>query len=628
MKAYENITILPYHYPFNYASINNFAVQYSQGEIIALVNNDTEIITAHWLSEMVQHALRPDIGAVGAMLYYPNDTVQHGGVILGIGGVANHSHKYMHRGASGYFSRLLTVQNYSAVTGACLVVEKSLYKQVAGLNEQDLTVAFNDIDFCLKLLEEGKRNLWTPYVELYHHESVSRGKEETPSEKKRFAQEVRYMRDKWEFRLKEDKYYNINLSKEHIDFRLNSEIFASRESEDESHTNKENFEAIKKKHKLRGKFKQRKKVLAKFKRIPHRFVQVFNQEQYIDANIDIKEGIAQGQFLSGLEHFILYGYDEVREGKRRIGTRFPSFTEQEYADDNPIIVIEVDEGKFSSIFEHFLQFGYQEYLLGTRELVGEYPFTWTEALLAYVKSYFDESAYLSMNIDVVEAIKLQQFKHGWEHFILQGATEVRRGERHLHPLIPKQSDRDYARIHTDIFDEMKYTQVYSPFEHFLRYGAEEMIAGERKGDTIGLYRYTQPKLFEDTRNDIKNFAYQPLISIIMPVYNVEVQWLELAITSVLNQWYPRWELCISDDASTNQETIAYLQSLDHPHIHIRYLSTNGNISIASNDALTQASGEYIALMDHDDTLSPDALYEMLKYSIVRRLILSIAMKIN
>lgn len=220
LKAHENVTIVEYHKPFNYSAINNFALQYAKGEIVGLFNNDVEIISAEWLTEMVQHALRPEIGAVGAKLYYEDDTVQHAGVILGIGGVAGHSHKYFPRTAYGYFSRLKIVQNLSAVTGACLVVRKSLYEEVGGLDEENLTVAFNDVDFCLKLQERGYRNLWTPYVELYHHESKSRGMEDTPEKKQRFHQEVQFMKQKWGDVLENDLYYNVNLTLDRENFDI------------------------------------------------------------------------------------------------------------------------------------------------------------------------------------------------------------------------------------------------------------------------------------------------------------------------------------------------------------------------------------------------------------------------
>ncbi len=221
IKQYENVKIVKYHYPFNYSAINNFGVKYAKGEIIGLINNDIEIISNGWLAEMVQHAIRPEIGAVGAMLYYDNDTIQHAGVILGIGGVAGHSHKYFPKDAHGYFSRLKIIQNYSAVTGACLLVKKELYEEVGGLNETDLKVAFNDVDFCLKLLEKGYRNLWTPYAEAYHHESISRGAEDDPEKIARFNKEVKFMRQQWFKFLKEDVMYNYNLTKSYENFGIN-----------------------------------------------------------------------------------------------------------------------------------------------------------------------------------------------------------------------------------------------------------------------------------------------------------------------------------------------------------------------------------------------------------------------
>ena len=222
-SKYTNIQIIAYDYPFNYSAINNFAVANARGELVTLLNNDIEIISDHWLTEMVQHALRPEIGAVGAKLYFDNDTIQHAGVILGIGGVAGHAHKYFHRDDNGYFSRLKIIQNYSAVTSACLVIRRDIYLEVNGMDEKHLTVAFNDIDFCLKVREKGYRNLWTPYAELYHHESVSRGKEDNKEKKERFRNEVLFMQDKWGSILKEDFYYNYNLTNKHENFTLKYE---------------------------------------------------------------------------------------------------------------------------------------------------------------------------------------------------------------------------------------------------------------------------------------------------------------------------------------------------------------------------------------------------------------------
>lgn len=216
----ERVSVLRYDHPFNYSAINNFGVKQTSGELVGLINNDIEVINPEWLTEMVSHAIRPDIGCVGAKLYYSNGQIQHGGVILGIGGVAGHSHKYFDTSASGYFSRLKLTQNLSAVTAAVLIVRRNTYLKVGGLNEKDLKVAFNDVDFCLKVRQAGYRNLWTPYAELYHHESISRGHEDTKEKKDRFKTEVNYMVTIWGGILTQDPFYNPHLTTEKEDFSI------------------------------------------------------------------------------------------------------------------------------------------------------------------------------------------------------------------------------------------------------------------------------------------------------------------------------------------------------------------------------------------------------------------------
>jgi O-antigen biosynthesis protein len=214
--------VIKYDKPFNYSAINNYAVSIAKGEIVGLVNNDIEVINDDWLSEMVRHVLRPDIGAVGAKLLYSDESLQHAGVILGIGGVANHSHKFYQRDVWGYFGRAKLQQEFSAVTAACFLVRKSVFNQVGGLDERNLTIAFNDVDFCIKVRESGLRNIYTPYAMLYHHESISRGQEDSPEKQARFASEVSFMQKKWGGILRNDPFYNPNLTNEHEDFSLAS----------------------------------------------------------------------------------------------------------------------------------------------------------------------------------------------------------------------------------------------------------------------------------------------------------------------------------------------------------------------------------------------------------------------
>ena len=182
---------------------------------------------------MVSHAYRKDVGCVGAKLYFANDTIQHAGVITGIGGVGGHSHKYFDRNSSGYFDRLQSCQQLSAVTAACLIVKRELFKEVGGLNEEKLKVAFNDVDFCLKIDKAGYRNIFTPYAELYHYESISRGRDDdTPEKIERFRNEIKYMVDKWsdesdKERVKMCRFYNPNLDKNKEDFCLSSDFLKS-----------------------------------------------------------------------------------------------------------------------------------------------------------------------------------------------------------------------------------------------------------------------------------------------------------------------------------------------------------------------------------------------------------------
>lgn len=205
---------------FNYSRLNNNAVKIANGEYIALLNNDIEVINPEWLGHLLSHAAREDIGAVGAKLWYPNNTIQHAGLLLGVGGVANSAHHQLPHGHQDYFSKSNLTQSVSAITAACLVVKKSVYEQVDGLDEENLRVAFNDVDFCLKIRELGLRNIFAPYAELYHHESASRGYDITEAKQLRLAQEELYMWKKWGDILKVDPAYNPNLSIEKANFSL------------------------------------------------------------------------------------------------------------------------------------------------------------------------------------------------------------------------------------------------------------------------------------------------------------------------------------------------------------------------------------------------------------------------
>lgn len=203
--------------PFNFSGLNNRAAKLARGELLCLMNNDIEILTPEWLEEMVSFACQAEIGCVGARLWYPDGRLQHGGVILGLGGVAGHAHKYLPKGDLGYFRRAVLHQSLSAVTAACLLVRREVFEEMGGIEEQ-LAVAFNDIDFCLRVGQAGYRNVWTPYAEMVHHESASRGQENTAAKQARFAAEVAFVQARWGRALLEDPAYSPNLTLDSEDF--------------------------------------------------------------------------------------------------------------------------------------------------------------------------------------------------------------------------------------------------------------------------------------------------------------------------------------------------------------------------------------------------------------------------
>jgi O-antigen biosynthesis protein len=197
---------------FNFSRLINHGAAAAKGELLAFLNNDIEASERGWLREMASHVVHVEVGAVGARLWYPDGTLQHGGVILGLGGVAGHAFPRVLRGHPGYFNRALLQQNCSAVTGACLLVRKKVFEEAGGLDETNLAISFNDVDFCLRLRAAGLQNIWTPYANLIHHESASRGHQATPGEQAQFVREATFMQCKWGIELLHDPFYNPNLS--------------------------------------------------------------------------------------------------------------------------------------------------------------------------------------------------------------------------------------------------------------------------------------------------------------------------------------------------------------------------------------------------------------------------------
>ena len=217
------IRILRYDAPFNYSAMNNMAANQSSADILLFLNNDTEITNKSWMNEMVSHAIRPEVGAVGASLYYPNNTLQHGGIALGVGpaGIAGYLFQHLPEEDPGYYGRAIVANAVTAVTAACMAIERKKFLEVEGFNDEELAVAYNDVDLCLRLREQNYRIMWTPYARIIHYESATRGQDiEDDGKQKRLNKEAFYMQKKWKAALASDAYYNPNLENATCSFAL------------------------------------------------------------------------------------------------------------------------------------------------------------------------------------------------------------------------------------------------------------------------------------------------------------------------------------------------------------------------------------------------------------------------
>jgi GT2 family glycosyltransferase len=508
------VRFLRYDLPFNYAAINNFAVRHCDSPYVLFLNNDTAVTSAEWLTSMLEFAQHRDIGAVGAKLLYPDNTIQHAGTILGIGGVAGHSHRYLPEQSPGYFGQHNLIRNYSAVTAACLLTRREVWEAVGGFNE-DLAVAFNDVDFCLKVRQAGYRIVYTPYARLYHYESASRGSDSTPENAERFRAEVAYMLAQWGPWLQNDPYYNPNLTPCRNDFSLKTPA-------------------------------------------------------------DVEAIQAFWRSFPSLE----------QSARRRSSTPTtpphpPHPCGAYWSGDGPRAVTAAASSR------------------QIQDTSGA-DFSWESAGIAVKRQY----AFGTPGTGFKRRLLSNAMPHGE-----RGAAEG----HDPHPL----------------FDTSFYLEQYpdvaasglNPLRHYVECGAAEGRDPKPTAEAEQVDPYTQWVREYDTLDDadraairvqIAALARRPIISIVVPVYNTEESYLREMIESVLQQLYPHWELCLADDASTEphvERVLREFATLDS-RIKVMRRQTNGHICAATNSALDLATGEFVALLDHDDLLSERALYEV------------------
>lgn len=213
VSADTRVSIVRWPYPFNYSAINNFAASHAQGDYLCLLNNDIEVIEPHWLSALVREAMQPGVGAVGARLLYPDRSIQHAGVAIGLGNAAGHAHRFLSEGEPGYYAQALIARGATAVTGACLLVARCHFEAVGGLDAERLAVAYNDVDLCLKLRELGLKNIYTPLATLIHHESKSRGLDFSPEHLERYMRELKVLQERWNTHCIVDAWHHPELGR-------------------------------------------------------------------------------------------------------------------------------------------------------------------------------------------------------------------------------------------------------------------------------------------------------------------------------------------------------------------------------------------------------------------------------
>jgi glycosyltransferase involved in cell wall biosynthesis len=288
------------------------------------------------------------------------------------------------------------------------------------------------------------------------------------------------------------------------------------------------------------------------------------------------------------------------------------FVAEDYLLLNRDVENAVNKGKIESGFAHYIKYGLREVYLGIRPLNTSFEQARSNEFFTLAKPYFDAELYsLSVNNTFNESL---QAKNAWDHFVSKGCDLVSAGGLELYPSAGLYNNDLYTNSCRDIAGPLLLGHFLSPFEHFYCYGAKEVVAGRRQyNKPSNVYFYVSPILSGNIKEELQNFSYQPLISVVMPVYNVAPIWLKKAYESLAAQWYENWELCICDDGSTDKETLQYLHQLkQQKNVNVHFSEQNQNISLASNNALELASGEYVALMDNDDELTKDAFYEVVK----------------
>jgi GT2 family glycosyltransferase len=559
----ERFRCVPLAIPFNFSTLCNCGADNARGDLLLFLNNDTEVITPDWVGAMVEQAQRPSIGAVGALLLYGDGTIQHAGAILGLGGLAAHSHRGCPSTSPGYMSQVVTMNNYSSVAGTCLMCRRETFDEVGRFDER-LPGDYEDVDLCLKLVEAGYRNVYLPHVRLFHHEAVTRGKDYVEKDPAARASAAGIMRERWSAYIEHDPCYNPNLTRDREDYGLRIETIGV--------TAPARFEP-----RLDGFFSCVDSIRVYGRRCLtlHGWAATRRGEPVNRIAVQI-DGQPQGDAARG------YPREDVRRAHTFVRSDMVGFHFTLKADTPlpPRIAIELtlfDPRGGSESFTIALDTK-RRARPSARSRIGSLARSATTSTVQAaldtfhrLRPDFPDFRALGPNRGLVEVLK---------HLCARsrlGRPLLRLGRR-----IPALSDR--LGLDVPLADDARYVRW--------------------------LWReYPRRHRIAQLKGAVAELRYRPTISVFTPVFNIDARCLTEAIESVRSQTYPDWQLCIADDASSEPHVRPLLERyarLD-PRITVVFREHNGNISAASNSALTLATGEFVAQLDHDDLLTPHAL---------------------
>jgi GT2 family glycosyltransferase len=569
----ERFRVAPLDIPFNFSTLCNHGVDRASGEILLFLNNDIEVIDGDWLSAMLEQAQRRSVGAVGARLFYEDGSIQHAGAILGLGGLAAHSHRGAPGASPGYMHQVWTINNYSSVAGACLMCRREVFDE-AGRFDEELPGDYEDVDLCLKLVRKGYRNVYLPHVRLYHYEAATRGRDYVERDPEGRARAFHLMRTRWPDVIAHDPCYSPNLTRDREDYGLRIEGIAA--------------------------------VETRFQPSLLNFLACVDSAAVIDNRTLILRGWAVG-WRGDAPASIAVAVDGEACGAAAYG-----YLREDVGNVHRCVLSDKVGFAFSCKFTK--------------------PLPPRIALRVTLSDAEGRQEGFEFAMDLAPPSS-QGLTARWRRGVEAGAQKVAQGAAavaaHWLPQPFEVGRLDASRLVSEV--ARRAALRFGGADALRRASAFAPALADRLGLDVPLtddpayadwlWRESpKGKQLAEMRLEAARFEYRPTISIFMPVYNMEEPYLRAAIDSALVQTYPYLELCIADDGSPGGHVRPLLEAYaaKDKRVKLTFRPGNGGISAASNSALALASGEFVAQLDHDDLLAPHALHRVVELLNVRR----------